>query len=786
MKKFNQKTLYLETRIINLKIVVLISFFYALSIFGQNTNAQDFSNTKKLNEQLIDEVNKIRKKAKVDSLENNNALESAAKDHAIYMMQKGKLTHHQRGNRLKYAPKNRADFYDSGFDIIGENIQQIHVSHIYEELQKNKKIDDPYQALALLLTENWRKSPPHYTNMISPNYISTYTTIEIDEDGNIYACQLFGGSEYVKFYKKQRKPVDYKPVKEKKCKRKNAGGHVRVDENGTILYVADSKKDTGFRWAWPWTEGIAADIVLKSQYPCEGNNNYNPEPGVRGIPLEPIYKKDFGKIGLWSKNKVAIPLGKVPDYIDEPYEVNLTIISRKRTCGNKSFNRIVSDVEIGLNLKLEVPERSPYKVERTDSIVSEKVFFEKSGVTVTDSLNFTAPKIMEPFHLDSTVLIGYASIEGDFERNKRLFEQRTKNVKSILVDKGFTDSLIIETALENFADFRKDIKHSLFEEWLSLDDQNLKDKASERPISDSLESILSKHRYVEIQHFFSLKDSTIYTSEELERAYFKALRKNNPKEAEEVQLKLIQLVKLGHAEFSKKLYDSIPKERNFADVKYTFDLYQFTIQQKKDFTQAVKNFMDSLSVLLELDPKNKKAHSALAYFESMKILQQGNPNIIQDHFIHIAESNLLEREFQARILLELAISNDLIIYYNELEHPYLVDEVPNHIRQAQPSTSELFGLSAYFNFFDYNQFAFDLVKRTYMKTEDPEELKYFLNLVLFARLDLKENQKLRYFSSIASKIPEHFCTFFIDNSINFQLFDDLNYKIIYCKTCTKE
>jgi uncharacterized protein YkwD len=762
-------------------LTLSLSFFIVLSSYNQTHN--DFSDIEKLNGYLINEVNTIRKKAKVDSLENNSALEAAAKDHAMYMARKSNLTHNQRGNRLKHSPKNRADFYESGFAIVGENVQQLHISQVHEEMKKNKRIDDPYEALAKLLAENWRKSPPHYANMINPSYLFTITTIEIDEEGNIYACQLFGGSEFVDSYPKKKKEQKYKPVKEKKCKRSGTDGNIRVDVEGNIFFEADDKKESGFRWAFPWTEGIAADIVLKSQYPCDGNNSYHPEPGIKGIPLEPVYKKDFKKIGVWKKDNVMIPLGKVPDYIDEPYEVNLTIISRKRTCGNLSFNRIVSSVDIGLNLELGLKTKSPYNVDKTDSILSEKVYFQKSGVTFLDSIEYTSKDQLDSFQLDSTVLVGFASIEGDFERNRKLFEERTQNVKAALINKGFTDSLIFETAQENFTDFRRDIKSSLFEEWSDLEDKELKEKASQQPISDSLESILSRHRYVDIQHYYSRKDSVLFKASELESDFLTALKANNSSEAELAQLRLLQLVKMGHCEAPENLYDSIPRNRKFADLKYNFDLFYFEINRKKDFTKAVYQFMDSLAVLLTIDAKNKKAHSALAFFETMKIIQKGNPKEMYEWFYEIADNKLIEREFQARLLLEIAISNDLLVYYKQLEAPYLIQEASNYVRKARPNVSETFGLSAYFNFFGYTKYAFDLVKRVYLEAEKPVELAYFLGLVLYRNVDLNDNQKLRYFNQTAEAHTESFCKFFIDGSLNFQLFDNREYKNIYCQYC---
>jgi uncharacterized protein YkwD len=764
------------------KVLLFLYLIFNIQLyFGQVK--EDFTDIQKLNNFLVDEVNSIRKKAKVDSIKNSSALNSAAQDHAVFMVKKNKLTHYQKGNQQKYSPKNRADYYNSNFAIIGENVQQLHISQVYGELKNNKRIDDSYEALAKLLAENWRKSPPHYANMVNPSFLYTTTIVRVDDKGNIYACQLFGGSNYIESHPIKRKKPKYKPVKEKKCKRNSTEGSVKVDSVGNIFFVAKTKKESGFKWALPWTEGIAADIVLKSQYPCDGHNYFHPEPGIKGTPLQPVYKKDFKKIGSWKKNNVNIPLGTVPGYIDEPYEVNITIISRKRTCGNLSFNRLVSDVQIGLNLALKSKNISPYQLEITDTIITEKIYFEKSKVKSKDSLKIKRTNYLQTYQLDSTSLIGYASIEGDFKRNERLFKERTKNIKKKLVSYGFSDSLIDESARENYADFRADIKDSEFDEWATSTNEDLKRKVSQHSMSDSLESILANHRYVLINHFYSKKDSVLFTLQDLEIDFLNAIKTNNVDEAELAQLRLIQLLKTAEKKSTDHLYDSIPRNRQFIDLKYNFDLFLFEQQRKKNFSEAASQFIDSLSAIIAIDKKNRKAHTALAYFKTMKIIQYGTPKEMNEWFNGVAESRLIDKEFKSRLLLETAISNDLYIYYNQLSAPYLIKEASDYVRIAKPNVSETFGLSAYFNFFGYQEYAFDLIKRVYNDTDKPAELSYFLGLVLFADLGLNENKQLRYFAEVAKKYSPVFCQFFIDGSINFQVFDNLEMKRIYCKYC---
>lgn len=148
-----------------------------------------------LDDEKLNEVKDLRKKKRVDVLKNSTALSSSVIDHLNFMVKNNRLTHIQRWNNTKKTSKTRADFYESGFEIIGENVQYTSIKNIKEELKVNRKVDNLYEALAKVLVENWKNSPPHYANMINSDYHYTYTEIKITETGRIYACQLFGGSQ---------------------------------------------------------------------------------------------------------------------------------------------------------------------------------------------------------------------------------------------------------------------------------------------------------------------------------------------------------------------------------------------------------------------------------------------------------------------------------------------------------------------------------------------------------------------------------------------------------------
>lgn len=726
---------------------------------------------------ITEKVNELRKKKRESDLETNNSLESAADDHAIYMANKKAISHFQKRNKEKYNPKNRVDFYGGEFEIVGENVQQIHISDLRDDS------DNMDEELAALLVENWRKSRPHYENIISPNYNFTWTSIAYDEEGNIYACQLFSGTSFKKSHKLY-KGIDFnfKPNKPKKCKRSDINGVVIVDENRDIYFEADTKKETGFRWAWPWSEGIVADIVRFTQYPCGEDNFFNKKVNVKGVLLEPVYKKDFRKRGVWRRNNVKIYLGKVPEEIEEPYAVNLTVISRKRTCGNIIYDHYHGGIDIKIDLPIHLEKKSPYKVLNHDTTIVQKVYFDKSSTEVKTNLDFSPYKNFNEWDIDSVVLTGFASIEGDFERNKSLFLKRTENVKEILVKNEISESLINQTASENYHDFYRDIENTNFKFLSELEKVELNEKLKNRNLSDSLEFILENHRYVKVKFRFSKKDSLRYERKELEEDLISNISKGDMEKALTKQHQYIGLLEeLEKEKVENRLLEKIPKERKTMDLLFNFELYNYLKSDKNQLEYL--NFKQALDTILVYDEKHKLANSTLTFFRSKEILGTSKVKDQEAFFLEVIENRRLDRVFQARIIIEQAVYHDLKVKHYQLDSPYLYPQIIKFVRKAKLTPDEIYGVASFLNYVGDAQNSFDMLKRDYLKTNSKRNLAFYMNLILHRGVVSNEKKVLRIYENIAKEKTEQFCKLFTEGWINFQLFDDESFKSIYCSLC---
>ncbi|MFB0923948.1 MAG: hypothetical protein QMB65_01490, partial [Vicingaceae bacterium] len=89
-------------------------------------------------------------------------------------------------------------------------------------------------------------------------------------------------------------------------------------------------------------DGIAVDIVTKSQFPCNEENQLANSPINMGKLLEPVYFKDFKKELLIGENgQIGVFVGQLPEiYSSQDYELNLLILKN----GNMCYYQIFSDL----------------------------------------------------------------------------------------------------------------------------------------------------------------------------------------------------------------------------------------------------------------------------------------------------------------------------------------------------------------------------------------------------------------------------------------------------------
>ncbi len=780
-----------------ISVLFFSTYFFSFN-YAQTSFSRTSIDTDLLNKHVLEEVNKLRKKEKVSNLQIEMALFSASDDHARYMLLKEKLTHKQK-NRLKKTAKNRVDFYGQQFNLVGENIQlnNLNLNAVSSD-KKNLRIDT-YEKLAEQLVLTWKNSPLHFANMINSDFLTTFCSIAVSPSGEIYACQVFGGSKYVDKYMKFRDSVEFKPDRPSRCWRchiRPPAGIITVAADSTIIFHHDQPRfffnlflvpsilSSRMRFFNPLSDGLAADIIVKSQYPCDSNSYHNGLSNFRGVPLKPVYKKDFnGGIHL---GHTEITLGKVPKYINEEFEVNLVVIQNKRPCSNTMFNIIPSDfhVEIPLSYGFE-PLETKKKSNKLDTLY-RRMYFDQSMIVPRDTSlselkQFVRVNIGKIQKID---ISGFASIEGSTEGNTQLYLKRSnflvKELKAFGID---STQIQIQTA-ENFRDFRKDIKSTKFAYLDTLSDSDLKKQILNIELSTQLEFLLKNHRYADIR---------ITTRDDFELEYDQSLVNQQLKDAIDkgnIQKCIdLQRIQFGLILAGKMAINNMEEIVIPVDSKNMKLLHNKAVMKnyfEPQTTESLKAFRADLWEIRSLKEEDKLLNTSIAIID-FYLYTMGQYHYKKVSFFDsIQKWKNIDEVQKARILLNTSTAHDWGYWQttgSTNQKKYWFKKVKRYVAPAKLDIDKTFEVASYFAFFWQEKYAFELTKGKIDETENPNDLIFFLKLVHLTNVELPRDTYLRYFKKIKKYAREDFCTFFNNPALNFQILDDEEIKRIYCAEC---
>lgn len=145
-----------------------------------------------INSRLFQKINKERRRLNLPLFKNNNDLKKAAKIHNDYMVRADILDHNESGTSTPEL-RDRVTKAGGKFRTAGENIQYegftIRTTNGVESI-----IAPTYEALAEQLWQNWKTSPPHYENLINPEFIYLGTSLKWSSKKTaVFATQVYGG-----------------------------------------------------------------------------------------------------------------------------------------------------------------------------------------------------------------------------------------------------------------------------------------------------------------------------------------------------------------------------------------------------------------------------------------------------------------------------------------------------------------------------------------------------------------------------------------------------------------
>lgn len=428
------------------KNCLLLFLLITTSIQAQETDNLTIS------ELVLSHVNQLRDSLGLNKLALDELLNKAGEDQAYYMSDRGKLTHFQK-TFSKETPAERISFHGGNRTYTGENIAYVNASWISRN--RLNKVE-----VARSLYESWLNSPPHYANMVHPEFSKMGLGTWLNEE-RVYSAQVFSSNEI-------KLPAAFKNAdlawgvrpREKTCKDDEQvyetmffANSVEVVGNDIYFYFHDV--DFFKNVIQNENDGLAIDVVLREQLPCHKENQFHISNIYDGEMQQPIYKYDLFKNNISSNpRKIRVKIGTVPSYLArEQWSANIVVINNNTLCDYSIPSTLPSSIypllELDPYYELGQPaQQTPY-VALSDSL-RFTLNFERSESQYEKVDILSGSYVLWPKYAKKWVVDCYASVEGAEWFNKRLLDERKAIAKDFLAYSFEDSSAITWNLAENW------------------------------------------------------------------------------------------------------------------------------------------------------------------------------------------------------------------------------------------------------------------------------------------------------------------------------------------------
>lgn len=485
--------------------LILIGIFLLLTFFA-NTQS-------KVDSLILEKVNDLRDSLGLNQLVFDQSLIDAASDHAYYLSKKRKLTHFQTVYN-KETPEDRVVYYNGTRTYIGENVASLNINP--------KKLSD--ELIANEFFNSWLYSPPHYQNMIN----STYTHIGISllnrTNSEIYGVQVFSSKEITlpNSFVNTQDAWGVRPS-EKTCKDDEHvyetmffANYVQTVGNEIYMVFYDIAFFKGV--IANDNDGLAIDVVLREQFPCDKENQFHPSTIYDGEMQRPIYKNDLFRHNLsLNPKKIKVKIGEVPSHLKgKQWDANVIIVNNNKLCDYAVPVEVPSGVFPLLKLKPYIEDLafikedstqfasfSEVKIKDTIHVVLD---YERSKKSFKSIDYFEYNKLIDYHDYAKKIQVNtYASVEGKTWMNEKLVQERENVSKNILREAGFSFNNITFKSGENWELMNQQVKDNNLDQLRGKSQNQIKNylKNNKTPFFDSL---LYEQRKT---HIYAYIDTTI-------------------------------------------------------------------------------------------------------------------------------------------------------------------------------------------------------------------------------------------------------------------------------------
>ncbi|MCP4441246.1 MAG: hypothetical protein GY810_20265 [Aureispira sp.] len=771
-----------------------------------------------LDEQLLEKlilqkINAHRTTKNLETLYEDQILAKAAQNQSDFQAKIKRLNHFQP-NKIMANPARRVFFYEGNHSTVGENCAFVPVLET-----------STYETVAEQFYQGWLHSPPHYKNMITPDYRLSGIRFKADTiDGGkirIFGTHVFGGVTALPIEGVDMPKDAYGILPRKKafCT-KQLGRYDFIAERmasyiffrGDTIFFGYSNTEEFKKIISHSTDGLAVDIVARQQFPCDDPNRINGVAPYRGVMLPPVFRNDLLKNNRTkSQNRLITPIAVVPPGLKGNYQFNIITIKKKCACKNSHYLSIphndlplldIYPIWHTADTNNIIPLPSKEIVQRVQFHQGQDTLRDREWRQIIKHVRANKKNIQR-VHIFAT-----SSIEGSSRLNLKLQKDRAKYIKKRLAELGVSSKKVSYNTLERWDMFYDQIMTTPYGYLKDLSKDEIRKAISkDRRMASKLEPLLAEQRQTLITFKVSTSDEYVNIKVN-ERALLKKFEQEIKAEQLDSALRTqTQLIKgFVHDKCSREtmLKTELPLEEKylpFLSNQMAVELFFGDYIPKSvyipnwgdPFLKVDEDFVHKLKTLVDMDRDYLPMQFNLHGF-AIKFMRYTRMTLIEPDTLLQAVQTFNDSSRYGKF----ALNNDYVIEKLKLNYHLAAADYFFDMQEYQKRNESLLYVKEYFErqdmqegetvilakYFNRNYrfgWAIDLLEPFVLNKSKNEEAIYtFLQTQTLLKGDKVISKFPEIWDRALSLNKKRFCRW---GNANFQLLYGEDFKPFYCTNC---
>ncbi|MDX2362047.1 MAG: CAP domain-containing protein [Crocinitomicaceae bacterium] len=761
---------------------IIIGLLFLVIVSSVSAQLSD-ANKALLRTELAERVNELRVSLGREPLLFNDTLQKAAELHSIYMAKYNLLTHDEKKSSLATPYKRVRKMKGKDFELVGENILESRAVDF--PLSKKEVI-----ALAESMFNSWKKSPPHYANMIDPEYTyGDFGFAERDKTNKVFATQVFGkkGVEIPNQLSNNSFGLKkaYRDCSGVFAEAQNAivnvGNSLAVEGNEIVLYH-HSAEFIAQLFSGP-RDGIAIDLISRDQLACNVPNQMDLSPVHDGILLKPVFRDELlANNRAEGDYRLVTPIATIPDNLGESeYSPAIVLIQNGQVC----YYNYPAFVDAA---RYELRPIEP-------TLTNPEVKLIKKGIVHSQQLDYTfatdvvtpikLPKVKKyPNKVHSVYIASYSSIQGDYWNNEYLHNGRAISIKGhVMSSTNAASSTFVIDGKENWEKMFFQLNYHFADTLVNWPKDSLKALVVSGDTTLPWEGLLfDQRRSTAIIHYEGTYPEDAPREDLLSMNIRTAIATNNMSLANKAMFELYQLdPKLSKVLFEEYIFDALKRHPEL--VQNSAALLSHTLESNVDLAAVFV-----YTWMLRTDELNDDARANLLHLYSMisdflidrwDVSAQRLSNVIHPHKINaITPSNL-----SSELMLNLHLT--YIQYFGQINDSPNIHKsfefIADYFSDHALSIDDQIDLSLFFNSWSMYHMTEEFLLPKFNAGNLNEEATFLLaRTINRMKTAANDEEIVKIHTELARMNKKAWCSWLNDE---FQLLRDHKIKRIYCAEC---